>query len=160
MDHVKNLLLCNEIAKEAVKEGNTPFGAILVDEKGQVLMKEGNLEKTLGECTAHAELKLAEKASREFSKEFLRCCTLYTTVEPCAMCAGSIYWSGIGRVVYGLEERELLSLTQGNSVNPTLDLPSREVFAKGQHKVEVIGPIEECREELLKIHKSFWRENK
>ena len=160
MEHGKYLLLCDEIARASAKEGNTPFGAVLVDGKGNVLLEQGNLEGTLEECTAHAELKVAEKASKEFPKEKLRECTLYTTVEPCAMCAGAIYWSGIGKMVYGVSERDLLALTKGNSVNPTLDLPSREVFARGQYEVKVEGPIEECKDELLEIHKTYWRENK
>ena len=56
------------------------------------------------------------------------------------MCAGAIYWAGIGRVVFGLSERDLLGMTGNHPDNPTMDLPCREVFARGQRKVEVLGP--------------------
>ena len=57
------------------------------------------------------------------------------------MCAGTQYWANIGRVVFGIEEKVLLSLTGGNPENPTLDLPCRHVFARGQKDVKVIGPV-------------------
>ena len=70
------------------------------------------------------------------------------------MCAGAIYWAGIGRVVYGLSERRLRSLTKDHPENPTLDLPCRTVFASGQRKTEVVGPLLE--DEAAALHESFW----
>ena len=92
----------------------------------------------------------------EYSREFLWDCTLYTTAEPCAMCAGAIYWANIGRVVYGMTERRLLELTGSNEQNPTFDLPCRDVFAKGQKAIEVVGPVEAVEVEAAKVHEGYW----
>jgi tRNA(Arg) A34 adenosine deaminase TadA len=81
--------------------------------------------------------------------------TLYSSAEPCAMCAGAIYWSGIGRLVYGLSESRLRALTGNHPENPTLQLPCREVFARGQRAIEVVGPLLE--EEAAAVHAGFWR---
>ncbi len=71
------------------------------------------------------------------------------------MCAGAIYWAGIGRVVYGLSEQRLRALTGNHPENPTLDLPCRTVFAAGQRTTEVVGPLLE--EEAAALHESFWK---
>jgi tRNA(Arg) A34 adenosine deaminase TadA len=71
------------------------------------------------------------------------------------MCAGAIYWSGIGRVVYALSERELLAFTGSSPDNPTMSLPCRDVFAAGQRVIEVIGPID--LRAAREIHEGFWR---
>lgn len=72
------------------------------------------------------------------------------------MCAGAVYWGGVGRVVYGLSEARLLELTGSDERNPTLDLPCREVFARGQRSVEVVGPFEGLDAELLAAHEGYW----
>jgi tRNA(Arg) A34 adenosine deaminase TadA len=73
------------------------------------------------------------------------------------MCAGTQYWAGIGRLVYGMTERELLALTGAHPENPTLDLPCREVFARGQRAIEVIGPVPAATPEIAALHRDFWR---
>ncbi|MEH2595881.1 tRNA(Arg) A34 adenosine deaminase TadA [Bradyrhizobium sp. AZCC 1577] len=80
--------------------------------------------------------------------------TLYSSAEPCAMCAGAIYWAGIGRVVYGLSELRLRRLTGNHPENPTLDLPCREVFGSGQRATEVVGPLLE--DEAAAVHDGVW----
>lgn len=147
---------CNQLALRSVEEGNTPFGAVLLDQEGTILLEQGNVELTQHKATGHAETQLAERASQHYSKDFLASCTLVTSVEPCCMCAGAIYWAGIGRVVYGVTERDLLALTGDNDINPTLDLSCRQVFAAGQRAIEVIGPVPEVRDELLEIHRRYW----
>ena len=104
--------------------------------------------------TAHAERLLATQASRAHDPKFLARCTIYTSAEPCAMCAGAIYWAGIGRVVYALSERRLRAITGAHAENPTLDLPCRSVFASGQHATEVIGPLLE--DEAAALHEGIW----
>ena len=78
-------------------------------------------------------------------------------VEPRAMCAGTQYWAHIGRLVYGMSERRLLELTGNHSENPTLDLPCRDVFARGQKVVRVFGPLVEVEAEIAALHQGFWR---
>lgn len=155
-DHTYYLRRAVEVSKASRAAGNTPFGALLVDKEGDILMEQQNIEITEKICTGHAEATLAARASHEYSRDFLKDCTLYTTAEPCAMCAGAIYWANIGRVVYGMTERRLLELTGSNEQNPTFDLPCREVFARGQRKIEVVGPIPEVEAEAAKVHEGYW----
>ncbi len=153
---VKNLKRCTKISRQSREAGNTPFGAILAGKDGSILLEQPNVEITEGKCTGHAETQVAERASQLYSKDFLGECTLYTTAEPCAMCAGAIYWAGIGRVVYGMTEKDLLEHTGADPQNPTFDLPCREVFARGQKKIEVVGPFPELVEEIAEVHKGYW----
>jgi tRNA(Arg) A34 adenosine deaminase TadA len=72
------------------------------------------------------------------------------------MCAGTQYWAHIGRLVYGMSERRLLALTGNHAENPTLDLPCRDVFARGQKAVEVVGPVAEVEDAIAELHRDFW----
>ena len=83
--------------------------------------------------------------------------SLYATLEPCAMCAGTQYWANIGRLVYGMTESRLLQLTGNHGENPTMDLPCREVFARGQKPMAVIGPVAEVEEDIAALHRGFWK---
>lgn len=145
-----------EVSRAARAAGNTPFGAVLVDAEGRIVLEQGNIEITERNCTGHAETTLMEAASKRYGKEELWGMTMYTTVEPCAMCAGSIYWGNLGTVVYGLSEKRLLELTGDDAQNPTFDLPCREVFARGQKSIAVIGPFPEVEEAVLAVHEGYW----
>lgn len=144
------------VSERAKANGNTPFGAVLVDQEGNILLEQENIEITTANCTGHAETALMVKASQRFSKEFLWNCSLYSTAEPCAMCAGAIYWGNVGRVVYGISEKRLLQLTGDNEQNPTFNLPCREVFAHGQKKIVVEGPFTEIEDEVVNVHEGYW----
>jgi len=154
LDHEAFLRRSFDVARRARLNGNHPFGAILVSAAGEVLMEAENGFMPDRDMTGHAERLLATQASKQFASEVLAGCTLYTSAEPCAMCAGAIYWSGIGRVVFGLTERQLKSMTGNHAENPTLDLPCRTVFAAGQRRVEVIGPLLE--DEAAALHDGAW----
>ncbi len=156
MDHVKYLLAANEVARKARANGNTPFGAVLVDEKGEIVMEQGNAERDLHDATAHAERMLASRASQAFSKEFLWKCTLYTTFEPCCMCTGAIYWANIGRIVYGVTEEKLLEMTGSDDKNPTFNISCRTILAAGQKPIEVLGPFQEIGYAVEEVHAGFW----
>jgi tRNA(Arg) A34 adenosine deaminase TadA len=142
------------VAKRARTNGNHPFGAILVDDVGNVLIESENGYMPDRDMTAHAERLLATAASKAYAPSLLANCTMYVSAEPCAMCAGAIYWAGIGRVVYGLSEHELKRLTGNHAENPTLDLPCRTVFAAGQRRVDVLGPM--LIEEASALHVGAW----
>jgi tRNA(Arg) A34 adenosine deaminase TadA len=144
-----------EVAERARATGNHPFGAVLVDAAGKVVGEAENAFLT-DRGPGHAETNLARFAAREFAPEYLEQCTLYTSVEPCCMCAGTIYWAHIGAVVFGMTEHRLLQITAGHSENPTQDLPCTVVFAAGQRKVVVRGPFEELAEEIAVAHRDFW----
>jgi tRNA(Arg) A34 adenosine deaminase TadA len=150
-----------EICKEARARGNHPFGCLLADPAGNILMEQGNEEASLGgDCTAHAEALLMRKASQKYSKGEMEAFTMFSCYEPCAMCAGAIYWGNLGRLVYIGRESELKKLTGDDPRNPTLNLPSRAVFARGQKHIEVIGPIIELEPELMKCHEGHWHPSK
>jgi tRNA(Arg) A34 adenosine deaminase TadA len=144
-----------EVARNAVALGNHPFGAILVDRNRRVLVEMENGYMPAHDATAHAERLLATQACTTLSPDILCSATLYSSAEPCAMCAGAIYWAGIGRLVYGLSEHRLRMLTGNHPENPTLDLPCREVFRSGQRPTEVIGPLLEDEAEAL--HRGAWK---
>lgn len=145
-----------QLSRTAREHGNTPFGAVLVDKEGTIILEQENIEITEKKCTGHAETALVEKASSLYSKDFLWDCTLYSIAEPCAMCSGAIYWANVGRVVYGMTEKQLMELTGSDPQNPTFDLPCRDIFACGQKDIKIIGPINDFDEEIKEIHKDFW----
>lgn len=155
-EHLFYLEKCVEVSRKSRESGNMPFGCILVDKNGEILMEQMNIEGTDYKCTGHAETQLIEKASRIYSKDFLWECTLYSTAEPCAMCTGAMYWGNLGRIVYGMSERDLLEITGSDPKNPTFDLPCREVLKRGQKPIVVLGPFEEIREAVAEVHKDFW----
>ena len=144
-----------EIAENALKNGNNPFGALLLSIDNKILLEQENIECTALDCTGHAETALMRKASKKYSKTFLNKCTLVSIAEPCVMCSGAIYWGNVGTVVYGLSETTLLKLTGNNPLNPTFSLPCRTVFAAGQKDISVLGPMFE--EEIIKIIAPFWK---
>ncbi|WP_039852792.1 nucleoside deaminase [Hylemonella gracilis] len=150
---LRHLKRANDVARRARDElGRHPFGAILVAPDGEtVLAEQGNVD-----TVNHAESVLARTAALNYPGEYLGRCTLVTTVEPCAMCAGTQYWANIGRLVYGLSERRLLALTGSHEENPTMDLPCRTVFAAGQKPIEVLGPVTEMEDEIAALHRDFW----
>jgi len=154
--HIQHLRRAIEIAQNARAHGNHPFGSLLVDENNNVILEAENTVNTERDCTGHAETNLVRKASQTFDRATLEKCTLYTSTEPCAMCAGAIHWSGIGRVVYALGEAGLYAMTNAGSHldNETMSLPCREVFARCVRPVEVVGPLIE--DEARKVHEGFW----
>ena len=155
LDDERFLRLAFAVAQRARDGGSHPFGCILVDAAGTVVMEQENAYLSEGQdMTAHAERLLATRASKAHRPDELRDHTLYTSAEPCAMCAGAIYWSGIGRVVFGQTEHALKAATGDHAENPTLDLPCRTVFAAGQRRVEVVGPLLE--EEAARLQEGAW----
>lgn len=144
------------VARRARENGNHPFGAVLTDENGVVLLEGENTVNTEHDATGHAEMNLARAAcsdtSAKFDAAFLEKCTLYSSTEPCPMCAGAIFWSGIGRVVYALSEAELYAFAP-DSENK-LPLGCRAVLAHGGRAVQVIGPALE--DEARVVHEGFW----
>lgn len=150
---LRHLRRANAIAGRAVAMGHHPFGAILVGPDHEaILLEQGNVG-----TVNHAEAVLARAADTNFTPAYLWECTLYTTVEPCAMCAATQYWANIGRLIYGLGERRLLELTGNHAENPTLDIPSRYIFEHSQKAIRVMGPIPEVEEEIAELHRNFWK---
>ena len=152
----KFLRHCIELSRRVRDSGKHPFAAIVVDAAGHIVAEAGNDSLPPdGDPTRHAELVAAGMAAKKLSPGQLAAATLYSSAEPCAMCAGAIYWCGIGRVVYALSENRLLGLTGDHPENPTFALPCREVFACGQRRIEVTGPCLE--EDAAEPHRGFWQ---
>lgn len=152
-DHPR-LDLAVEQARLAREAGNHPFGAVLADPDGTVVLSAQNTVVTESDVTGHAEANLVRLASTTIGRD-LSGHVLYTSTEPCAMCAGAIYWAGIGKVVFALGEDDLRAMTGDDPENPTLALPCRQVFAAGQRPTEVLGPYE--LPEARAVHEGFWR---
>lgn len=144
------------LSEESRQRGRHPFAALVADRSGKVIAEAGNNSMPpVGDPTQHAELVAVANAAKLLSPEALADCTLYTSAEPCCMCSGAVYWTGIGRVVYALSEHALLGLTGDHPENPTFSLPCREVFARGQRRVSVLGPMLEA--EAAAPHEGFWK---
>lgn len=149
MAHIR---AANAVAREAMGAGHHPFGAVLVGPGGGVLMSQQNVD-----TVRHAESELCRRAAAEYSSAVLWQCTLVSTFEPCAMCAGTLYWANIGALVYGAAETTLLAFTGDHPENPTMHLPARTVLGSGQKKIAVHGPFPEMENELAALHQDFWR---
>lgn len=153
-DDLRFLRLAIDVAARARSAGNHPFGAVLASADGEVLLEGENSVTTDRDVTGHAELNLVRAAWRRYSEAELASTTLYSSTEPCAMCSGGIYWSGIGRVVYALAEASLGELTGADAENPTMHLSARTVLSAGQRSIEVEGPAD--LPDALAVHRGFW----
>ena len=135
-------------AKRAGEEGEVPVGAVLVS-AGQVIARGRNRPIAMSDPTAHAEILALREAATHAGNYRLPGCTLYVTVEPCAMCAGALLQARVGRLVFGAEDpragavRSLYTLLEDKRLN---------------HRVEVTSGIlaQECREVL----RGFFRERR
>jgi tRNA(Arg) A34 adenosine deaminase TadA len=151
IEHLKTAI---SVAWSARKNGNHPFGALLVDEHDRVVLQAENTVVTGRDATGHAETNLVRLATQKFSPEQLMSYTLYSSTEPCTMCSGAIFWSQIGRVVYALSEIDLYTII---GVSPdNLLLSCREVFSHSKRKIEVDGPEGSLEMEARAVHKDFW----
>lgn len=149
MNHLKKAI---EVAHSAKQKGNLPYGCILVDSNGQQLLAGENTINTDNDCLAHAEINLIREACKSYSYEFLNTCTIYTSDEPCAMCSSAIYWSGIGKLVFGLSKVKFYDTMGRDNPNWVFELGSKDVLESGGRKVEVFGPFLE--DEVLELHKT------
>jgi tRNA(Arg) A34 adenosine deaminase TadA len=125
------------LAQESVRDGNHPFGALLVVD-GEILLESKNTVTTESDVTRHAELNLVSRAGK-IPLEVLRRATLYSSTEPCGMCAGAIYWAGIRHVVFACSAVDLAQIAGGGI---------------GTEFTRLAGPF--LGEEAQTIHRNFW----
>lgn len=137
-----------DLARSAVRNGNHPFGAVLLF-KGEVVAQAENSVQIENDVTRHAELNLISQVTRRFSRDELRESILVSSTEPCAMCAGAIYWAGVGQVVYGCSAEQLESIAQGGWASSM-----RVLYASAQRAPQVSGP--HLEREAAQIHRDFW----
>lgn len=139
----------------ARERGNRPFGAVIVSADDRVLVEAWNRNTETGDCTAHAETSAVRMASPRFSREELAGATLYSSGEPCVMCAGAIFWSNIGRVVFGIDAVRLRAFRGERPDQRDAELSCRDVFAASPHPIECIGPA--LIAESGKAHEGGWK---
>jgi tRNA(adenine34) deaminase len=131
-------------ALHAYEKGEVPVGAVVVS-KGRIIARAHNLTEQLTDVTAHAEMQAITAAAHHLGGKYLQSCTLFVTLEPCAMCAGALFWSQIGKVVYGaLDEKRGFA-----SINPSMLHPKTEVV-KGVMKDECAALIQQFFRERRK----------
>jgi tRNA(Arg) A34 adenosine deaminase TadA len=138
-----------ELAEAAVKHGNEPFGSVIVKD-GNIILRAENTVYSGHDMTNHAEMNVVRLANSRYEREFLEDCTLYTSTEPCAMCMGAIYWSGIRSVVYACSEKRLTEIVGGG-----LNIDSRDVVANASKTITITGPI--LQEEADLVHLNYWK---
>ena len=113
--HLRRAIALAQLARDS---GQQPFGSLLVGPGGAVLGEDHNTVLSDRDVTAHPELKLARWAARELDAEAARATTLYTSCEPCGMCANVIARAGLGRVVFALSSDQLSALKPPGEVAP------------------------------------------
>ena len=143
------------LADTARERGNRPFGALIVAADGRVLAEASNANGESGDCTAHAELSAIRLASPLHSRDELAGATLYSSAEPCVMCSGAIFWSAIGRVVYGIDAERLRVFRGERLDQKDAELSCRDVFQAASHAIECIGPA--LIEEASSSHQGAWK---
>lgn len=138
-----------ELAVLAKASGDYPFGSILVDNEGNIILEAKNSQLIDNDITSHSELKLVREAARLYDKEFLKSCTMYNSAEPCTMCTGAIYRSGIRKIVYGISK---LRLNEIRNTDTGIKYNIHELLNNSEKDFEVIGPSQDM---LLEVEKPY-----
>jgi tRNA(Arg) A34 adenosine deaminase TadA len=144
------------LAAEARASGDRPFAAVIVAEEGEVLAEGRSTQGAGGGGTlAHSEMNALQSVIRAgIPRDRLRRATIYSSGEPCAMCAAAIFYAGVGRVVYGLSNAAILHLRNAQPHTAGLSITCREVLAGAAEPVQVVGP---CLEEEGAVpHRGYW----
>lgn len=138
-----------DASRQALAAGNMPFGASLV-KGGQLLWTAQNHQHTAADCTGHAEVVLVREARQALGDECTAGATVYASGEPCAMCAGAMFWAGITRVVFGATTPDIEAALGG----PSLPMRCADALAGAQPAVQVDGPV--LRDEAVAVLQA-WR---
>jgi len=142
------------MAELAVATGERPFGAVIVGADGTIISEAHGHSIAQKDLTSHAEVTAIRNLHGRYDRAFLAGCTLYSSAEPCAMCAGAIYWANIQRVVFGLSEERLRMLRDVSEHTSALQMKCEAVLATGGHPTVVIGSVLE--DEAIVPHLGFW----
>ena len=143
-DHASHMRAAIDLAREAAARGDEPFGSVLVRDD-TVVMRESNRIETEDDLRRHPELHLAYRARREYDPAERAEMVMYTSTEPCPMCAGGMRTAGFGRVVYSVSGAEVTEFTGDE---PTVR--SAEIL---DGVTAVVGPI--LNDEGRAIHREF-----
>jgi tRNA(Arg) A34 adenosine deaminase TadA len=145
-----HLRRCVELAREALDDGDEPFGSVLVDPDGVVLHEDRN-RTAAGDQTRHPELELARWAAAHVDPDVRPGCTVYTSGEHCPMCSAGHAWVGLGRIVYAGSTAQLTAWRRewGLPAGPVAPLPINAVAPD----LPVAGPAPELADELYELHR-------
>ena len=135
------------LSATARQRGNGVFGSVIVAADDEMLSEAWNNAGETGDCTGHAETNAIRKLDkRGIPRERLAGATLYASGEPCVMCAGAIFWAGIGRVVFGVDAERLRTFPGAPADGRKVDVSCRDVFDAATPVIECVGPalIEEA----------------
>lgn len=124
------------LAARAVALGDAPYGSLLAGPGGEVLAEAHNTVRRDNDISAHPELKLARWAARELDEATAARTTMYTSCQPCGMCAGGIVRSGLGRVVYALSTEQLVELNPASGAWPQVAQDGPALFAEARVPIE------------------------
>ncbi|MFD9124185.1 nucleoside deaminase [Kitasatospora sp. NPDC059571] len=124
------------IAAHAVTLGDAPYGSLLAGPDGEILVEAHNTVRRDNDITAHPELKLARWAARELDGPTAARTTMYTSCQPCGMCAGGIVRSGLGRVVHALSTEQLVELNPQSGAWPTVPQDGPALFDEARAPIE------------------------
>ena len=150
--YLRQAIAWSRVARD---RGNRPFGAVVIAEDGRVLAEAWCNTSETGDCTGHAETNAVRQLSPVVDRETLSRATLYSSGEPCVMCAGAIFWSAIGRVVFGIDAVRLRVFRGERGEQRDAELSCRDVFAASPHAIECIGPA--LIDEASGPHQGFWK---
>ncbi len=142
-----------EVAQRSIDKGNLPFGCILIGPDHEILLEGENTVVTANDAIGHCEINLVHQLSGKFELDFLQRCTVYATTEPCPMCAGAIFWSGIGKIVYALGKESFHHIARTQDPAHVLDMKAAELLQRGGRPVTILGPVME--EEAIRIYKKW-----
>lgn len=144
-----------ELSRLARERGNRPFGAVIATPDGEVLAEAYCNTAETGDCTGHAETNAVRLASPRHGRERLAEATIYSSGEPCVMCAGAIFWANLRRVVFGIDAVSLRVFRGERGDQRDAELGCREVFTAAPHPVTVIGPA--LGDEAAAVHQGAWK---
>lgn len=150
--YLRQAIAWSRVARD---RGNRPFGAVVVSEDDRVLAEAWCNTSETGDCTGHAETNAVRQLSPVVDRDTLARATLYSSAEPCVMCAGAIFWSNIGRVVFGIDAVSLRVFRGERAEQRDAELSCRDVFASSPHAIECIGPV--LIDEASEPHRGFWK---
>ena len=131
------------VAEKTVEAGDYPFGAVLVNAQGQMLLESGNTVGTTTDRLGHAELLVLLEAGRTWPLEELATFTLYSSTEPCPMCTGAVAWS-LGRLVYGLSHARMYELFAATQEAPPRFIEPwncRPLLEQLHPPMKMVGPM-------------------
>ncbi|NML16599.1 nucleoside deaminase [Azohydromonas caseinilytica] len=146
----KHLRHAIRLSAEARQRGNAPYGAVVVGADGIVLAEARNTGAETDDFTAHAEMNALRLLGGRHPRELLAGATVYASGEPCAMCAGAIFWSGIGRVVFALD----IEGQQRTGKPPEIALSCRQILGAAPRRIEVVGPC--LAQEAARPYQGMW----